>query len=176
MVTKTFRRFQAPDPEALAAEIAAARGTIAAAQRDGDNVAELAQSSGLGTMLYIAGREDEAAALLAQALEMARAQNNTNEEIYCLYNLATAEQYLGRREAAQIRFAQALVLAQTAGIHQHDHFVLHHQGRCHAELGEMQQARRCFEAALALRQALGEEGRIKSTEAALTELAAWELE
>ncbi len=102
---------------------------------------------------------------------LARELRDVPVEIETLLHLATARQYLGERVLAQSLFERALDRSRVSGIDAFVHFILHHQGRCFAELGSIEAARGCFERALSLRRKLGDPRFIRSTEAALDDLA-----
>jgi len=167
-----FRRFQAPDIEELRREIGDELAKLVKARDGGDLTAELEISNSVGTGLYIAGDEAQAAPILERALEIARQLSDKEAEIYALFNLATARQYLGDRNLAQSLFSEALALSHRTGIDKFDHYILHHQGRCFVEQGDIVDARRCFQEALLLRKKLNDP-RVESSQAALNDLDAF---
>jgi tetratricopeptide (TPR) repeat protein len=167
-----FRRFQAPDIEELRREIGDELAKLVKARDGGDLTAELEISNSVGTGLYIAGDEAQAAPILERALEIAQQLSDKEAEIYALFNLATARQYLGDRNLAQSLFSKALALSHQTGIDKFDHYILHHQGRCFVEQGDIVDARRCFQEALLIRKKLNDP-RVESSQAALNDLAAF---
>ncbi len=166
-----FRRFQAPNLEELQREIDDDLSKLAVARQMHDMKAELLISNRVGTGLYIAGDEARAAPILEQAVEIARILGDQEAEIFGLFNLATAKQYLGERRLAQSLFSEELTLSSKTGIDKFDHFILHHRGRCFVEQGDVTSGRQCFRQALALRKQLGDP-RVKSSQAALDDLDA----
>jgi hypothetical protein len=97
-----FRRFQAPNLEELQREIDDDLSKLAVARQMHDMKAELLISNRVGTGLYIAGDEARAAPILEQAVEIARILGDQEAEIFGLFNLATAKQYLGERRFGSI--------------------------------------------------------------------------
>jgi tetratricopeptide (TPR) repeat protein len=168
-----FRRFQAPDLEELQREIADQLAQLINARDTGDLASELEICNSVGTGLYIAGDEAQAATILERALEIARQLSDKEAEIYALFNLATARQYLGDRNLAQSLFSEALTVSRITGIDRFEHYILHHRGRCFVEQGHIVDARRCFQEALILRKELNDP-RVESSQAALDDLAAFE--
>lgn len=166
----TFRRFHAPDPDTLQQCNVTDLLKLADAQRCQALKSELEISSRVGTGLYIAGDEAKAAPILERAVEIARILYDQDSEIFALFNLATAKQYLDERDLAQALFVEALELSRRTGIDKFDHYILHHQGRCFVEQGEIDKARSCFQNALAIRTRIGDP-RAASSQAALDELA-----
>lgn len=168
-----FQRYTAPDPQALAEDIATARNELAAARTRGDEPAELEAAADLGGMLTTARKETEARAILAPALERARRRGASETTGWLLLNLATANQYLRRTAEAAQQFPEALQVARSLGAIELEHYVLHHWGRFLAETGDVAQARDRFSQALALRVRLNEP-RQESTRRALRALQALE--
>jgi tetratricopeptide (TPR) repeat protein len=169
-----FRRFHPEDPGEVGRQIEADRGRLTAIRASGDRQTEMSICLGMGFGLYITGAEAEAAPVLDRALALARALGDRAVEIEALLHLATARQYLGERVLAQSLFREALERSSAYGIDTFEHFILHHQGRCFAEQAMIADARACFTRALALRVTLGMERFIRSSKAALDELATLE--
>jgi tetratricopeptide (TPR) repeat protein len=166
-----FRRFVAPDANALRAEIAQRRDALAAARARGTEDVALIEALGwLGTRLVMAGDEADAAPLLEEALALSRKLGHRETEIDGLLALGTAVQYLAERDRAQALFAQGLALCAATGLRRQENFLWHHAGRCYVEQGRLAEARTAFENALALREAIGDARMIQSTRDALDEL------
>jgi len=164
---KTFRRHVPPDPQKLRDEMARQRERLAAARGAADEAAQLDSLGHLGFALFMAGQEAEAAKLLDEALSLARQRGDRKAEIEVMLGLGTARQYLGERRLALQLFGEALMLCAETGIREQEHFLQHHRGRCYVEQGEIAKARESFAKALAIRTALGNQGLIESTQAAL---------
>ena len=125
----------------------------------------------LAFFLTMAGEEQEAAPLAAEALALAQARGDAAREIDGLLQLGTTLQYCGERGRAVALFEDGLARVDATGLRAQEHFLLHHMGRCLAELGRYDEARAAFVKALVLRQAAGEPRFIASTQGALAELA-----
>jgi tetratricopeptide (TPR) repeat protein len=168
----TFRRAVPPDRDAFLKHVAACRAALTAARAGGDERTILHAAGALGSALFMEpGCEAEAAALLEEALALARKRGDRAREIDGLLGLATAVQYLGERTRSIALFEEGLRLCAETGIGEKEHFLQHHLGRCLVEVGRRAEARAAFERALVLREALPTPQLAASTRAALAELA-----
>lgn len=136
----------------------------------------LRATADLGGMLVSARREQEARALLEQALREARAAGAKEAEGWAMLYLATANQYLGASTDAAHQFDEALRVAVALRDAELTHYAYHHRGRLRAETGDLAGARADFDKALAIRIRLGDATRANSTRRALLALESWPAE
>ena len=159
------------DVSAVLAAIDRQRILLAQARERDDHAALLLCMTTLGHQLVMVGRAVEAAPLLDEALQIARANGDRKSEIEVLLRLGTARQYLGERKLAQLLFAEALMLCDETGSREQEHFVLHQRGCCHIEQGAISKARAALKKALAIRKTLGNQQFVDETQAILDQIA-----
>lgn len=167
-----FRRFRfsAEQADAVRQQVERTCRTI----DGGPASAEL--SSGLMELAWALtplGRETEAAAFGRVALDLARATGDAEAEIEALLHTATALQYTGEPDEAQALFQAGIDRAIETGRTGNLHYLQHHLGRLAVEAFDPAGAGGLFEAALAQRRDMGDAGLVRSSEAALAELAPW---
>jgi tetratricopeptide (TPR) repeat protein len=125
------------------------------ARRGGDRAGEAAALSGLGRLELDRGRNDEAAAHLAPAVDLARASGCEPLLAQALQRLGQAIQFSGRQQDALSYHREALRLARSSGDHVVESEVERDLGRIHQQMGLLAEAAGHFERALAAAEAAG---------------------
>ena len=164
------QRQEPADRPALDAAAVAAADRLERAEVAGDDAGVLALLGYLGNAYRIVGRTDEAAALLARAVDLARQRGDARGEVVNLIRQGEALRCGGRLAGAEqlYRAALAKVRAAPNALGAYEDFALQHLGKCRLEQGEVAEAIACFEAALAIRRSKGHPDLIASTEAVLS--------
>ncbi len=160
-----FLRFNAPDADALATSIDAARLKLEQACACGDALGAVEHAADLGSMLTTARCEREALALMRNHLGDV-CSLPAAEPIGWFWNAyATALQYAGHTAEAHTSFAKALELCRTHQWSRLQSFVLQHWGRSLVEQGELDQAQALFTEALDIRVELNDPRQASSRQA-----------
>ncbi len=120
----------------------------------------------VGRAAHAAGRLEHASAVIARALELARAANDPAREAEALTRLATAERQQGRMEEARRHAERALALRETLG--EADGVALAELGIVQRQTGAMQDALATYERAIAIDR---ERGNVDAEAKAVNSLA-----
>jgi len=107
----------------------------------------------VGRAAHAAGRLDQASAVIAHALELARVANDPAREAEALTRLGTTERQQGRMEDARQHLEQALALRDALG--EVDGVVIAELGVVQRQTGAMQEALATYERAIAIVRELG---------------------
>jgi len=107
----------------------------------------------VGRAAHAAGRLEHASAVIARALELARAAQDPAREAEALTRLGTTERQQGRMEEARHHLEQALALREVLG--EADGVVVAELGIVQRQTGAMQEALATYERAIAIDRALG---------------------
>ncbi|HEY6512158.1 MAG TPA: tetratricopeptide repeat protein [Burkholderiaceae bacterium] len=102
-----------------------------------------------------AGRMDDAAAWLAQALALARETHDHRREGSVLFSLGNLHGEQGRMAEAQQFYEAALALTREAGQRRIEGVILGNLGNVHGEQSRTEAARACYDAALAIHREIG---------------------
>jgi tetratricopeptide (TPR) repeat protein len=104
---------------------------------------------------------------LEKALDLARQEEDLQEELRALIRLGEALKYDDRHEAALACFEQALAISSYKDLEHYRDYALQHMGKCLLELGEYEHALLRFEEALELRRKKNDPSLILATETAI---------
>ena len=102
-----------------------------------------------------AGRMDEAAAWLAQALVLARETNEHGREGSVLFSLGNVHAEQGHMDEAQRCYEAALTIQREVGQRRIEGVILGNLGNVHGEQSRADAAQSCFDAALAIHREIG---------------------
>ena len=102
-----------------------------------------------------AGRMDEAAAWLAQALALARETNERGREGSVLFILGNLHAEQGHMDEAQRCYEAALSIQREVGQRRIESVILGNLGNVHGEQSRADAAQACFDAALAIHREIG---------------------
>jgi tetratricopeptide (TPR) repeat protein len=102
-----------------------------------------------------AGRMDDAAAWLAQALALARETNDRRREGSVLFSLGNLNAEQGRMDEALQLYEAALAIQREHGQRRIEGMILGNLGNVHGEQSRADAARACYDAALAIHREIG---------------------
>lgn len=102
-----------------------------------------------------AGRMDDAAAGLAQALALARASRERQREGGVLFSMGNLHGEQGRMDEAQRCYEAALAIQREVGQRRMEAVILANLGNVHGEQSRAEAARSCYDAALAIHRGIG---------------------
>jgi hypothetical protein len=156
-----FGRFTRTAAENEAA-LTEARDALAEAR---DDAATVEAEISFGEALTVAGREQEAVAVLLPAVGKVRSSAAPGALGWALLMLATAEHYADLAADAAPHFDEALRIARLVNDESLEHYCLHHLGRFLVDQGQRAAGREAFAECLVIRERVGEPRGARTREA-----------